>query len=56
MVTPPTETKLTSMKQTRMQSKFGPFGGAFVPEVLVPALEELERVYIEARARPGLSS
>jgi tryptophan synthase beta chain len=30
-------------------SKFGSYGGAFVPEVLVPALAELEKVYLEAR-------
>jgi tryptophan synthase beta chain len=30
--------------------KFGPYGGQFVPETLMPALEELERVYCEARA------
>jgi tryptophan synthase beta chain len=32
-----------------MESKFGPYGGAFVPEVLVPALAELEAVYLAAR-------
>ena len=28
---------------------FGPYGGAFVPEVLVPALEELKAAYAEAQ-------
>ena len=28
---------------------FGPFGGKFVPETLMPALEQLERAYAEAR-------
>ncbi len=28
---------------------FGDFGGRYVPETLVPALEELNRVYLEAR-------
>jgi len=28
---------------------FGPFGGRFVPEVLIPALEELDQAYREAR-------
>jgi len=28
-------------------SKFGKYGGVFVPEVLIPALEELERAYFE---------
>lgn len=30
-------------------SRFGPFGGVYVPETLVPALEELERVYLAVR-------
>ncbi|MDO8663916.1 MAG: tryptophan synthase subunit beta, partial [Candidatus Wildermuthbacteria bacterium] len=25
--------------------KFGKYGGVFVPEVLIPALEELEKAY-----------
>ncbi len=29
--------------------RFGPFGGCYVPETLMAALEELERVYREAR-------
>jgi tryptophan synthase beta chain len=35
-----------------LPQKFGPYGGQFVPETLMPALAELERVYIEARADP----
>jgi tryptophan synthase beta chain len=31
---------------------FGPYGGRFVPEVLMAPLEELERAYLEARADP----
>mgnify|MGYP003395101255 CR=1 FL=1 len=27
--------------------KFGKYGGVFVPETLVPALEELEKAYFE---------
>jgi len=27
--------------------KFGKYGGIFVPEVLIPALEELEKAYFE---------
>ncbi|MGD8627289.1 MAG: tryptophan synthase subunit beta, partial [Anaerolineae bacterium] len=30
--------------------RYGPFGGAFVPETLVPAVRELEAAYEEARA------
>ncbi len=32
--------------------KFGPYGGQFVPETLMPALHELETAYAEARADP----
>ncbi len=31
---------------------FGPYGGRFVPETLMAPLEELERVYVEARRDP----
>ena len=30
------------------RGRFGEFGGAFVPETLVPALEELEAAFTEA--------
>ncbi len=36
-----------------MPRRFGPYGGAFVPETLVPALAELERTWKEARADPA---
>src|SRR5438552_6662998 len=36
-----------------LPQKFGPYGGQYVPETLMPALAELERVYIEARADPA---
>ena len=32
---------------------FGPYGGRYVPEVLIEPLLELERVYLEARADPA---
>jgi len=35
---------------------FGPYGGRFVPETLMPALEALERAYRKARANPTFSS
>lgn len=31
------------------RGRFGSFGGRFVPETLMPALEELERAYLEVR-------
>jgi len=33
--------------------KFGPYGGQFVPETLMPAIEELIRAYDEARHDPA---
>ena len=33
--------------------RFGPFGGRYVPETLMAALEELERAYGQAREDPG---
>lgn len=32
---------------------YGEFGGRFVPETLIPALEELEGLYLELRKDPG---
>lgn len=32
----------------RVSGRFGPYGGRYVPETLVPALDELERVFVEA--------
>ena len=31
------------------------FGGRYVPETLIPALDELERAYDEARADPAFT-
>ena len=33
-----------------VQTHFGPYGGRFVPETLIPALDELTQAYEEARA------
>ncbi|HXF72577.1 MAG TPA: tryptophan synthase subunit beta [Actinomycetota bacterium] len=35
------------------RGRFGPYGGRYVPEVLVPALEELEAAWAELRDDPG---
>jgi tryptophan synthase beta chain len=35
------------------QDRFGIFGGRYVPETLIPAIEELERAYDTACADPG---
>ncbi len=36
-----------------VEHRFGPYGGQYVPETLMPALDELERAWIEAREDPG---
>ena len=38
---------------TVVEHRFGPYGGQYVPETLMPALEELERAWIAARDDPG---
>jgi tryptophan synthase beta chain len=38
------------------EGHFGPYGGIFVPETLMSALEELARVYSEARRDPAFQS
>ena len=35
-----------------LRGRYGDFGGRFVPESLMPALDELERAYADARADP----
>jgi len=35
------------------QGHFGPYGGKFVPETLMPALGELESAYVQACADPN---
>jgi tryptophan synthase beta chain len=37
----------------RTTDRFGAFGGRYVPETLIPAIDELERAYDEARADPA---
>ena len=41
---------------TAVEHRFGPYGGQFVPETLMPALAELEAAWIEARADAGFQA
>ncbi|MBD0282426.1 MAG: tryptophan synthase subunit beta [Thermoleophilaceae bacterium] len=41
------------MSAPPLERRFGPYGGRYVPETLIPALDELEREWVEARADPG---
>jgi tryptophan synthase beta chain len=40
---------------TLLPHKFGPYGGQFVPETLMPALIELEREFVSARSDPAFN-
>ncbi|MBS1715986.1 MAG: tryptophan synthase subunit beta [Armatimonadetes bacterium] len=40
------------MTPDRLQDRFGDFGGRYVPETLVPALDELESCFLQAWAAP----
>ena len=44
------------MSLAEIERQFGPYGGRFVPETLVPALDELERAWIDARADQGFQA
>ena len=44
------------ISQPDAQGHFGPYGGRYVPEVLMAPLEELERAYAEARVDPSFQS
>ena len=38
---------------TTVEHRFGPYGGQYVPETLMPALAELEAAWVAAREDPG---
>src|SRR4051794_29454522 len=38
---------------TGIERRFGPYGGRYVPETLIPALDELERAWLDARDDPA---
>jgi tryptophan synthase beta chain len=40
----------------RLSGRFGRFGGTYVPEILVPALEQLEAAFLDSQMDPGFGS
>jgi tryptophan synthase beta chain len=44
---------LTTIADQKHDGRFGAFGGRYVPETLIPALDELEAAYDAAAADPG---
>jgi tryptophan synthase beta chain len=41
------------MSAPAVERRFGPYGGRYVPETLIPALDELEREWLAARTDPA---
>ena len=39
-----------------MDGRFGAYGGAYVPEILMPALEQLEAAFLDAQADDGFQA
>jgi tryptophan synthase beta chain len=37
---------------SKLNPRFGPFGGQYVPQILIPALDQLEQAFIDAEADP----
>ncbi|MCS5961114.1 hypothetical protein LNP74_23355 [Klebsiella pneumoniae subsp. pneumoniae] len=40
---------------TLLNPYFGEFGGMYVPQILMPALRQLEEAFVSAQKGPGLS-
>jgi tryptophan synthase beta chain len=40
----------------RLSGRFGAYGGAYVPEILMPALEDLESAFLDAQADPAFKA
>jgi tryptophan synthase beta chain len=40
----------------RLDGRFGEYGGVFVPQILLPALEELEASFLDAQKDPGFGA
>lgn len=47
---------MTTGTHQPLPTKFGPYGGQFVPEILMPALNELEQAYLEAKQDPAFQA
>ena len=43
------------MSSTPLERRFGPYGGRYVPETLVPALDQLEAEWLDARDDPAFT-
>jgi tryptophan synthase beta chain len=43
---------MATVGEPQVERRFGPYGGRYVPEVLIPALDELSEAWAEARVDP----
>src|ERR1700758_4078433 len=50
------ETVNSTVKPAQIRGRFGAYGGRYVPETLVAALDELEHAYAEAQADPAFQA
>jgi tryptophan synthase beta chain len=52
------EARAAKAKQAEsgLPGRFGPYGGRYVPETLIPALDELDAAWTEARVDPGFNA
>lgn len=48
----PRSSEIPAEGSLRLGPYYGPYGGRFVPETLIPALEELERQFVDAMSDP----
>lgn len=53
MNSPSTPAPEIRLRDTLLNAYFGEYGGQYVPDQLLPVLDELERAYVEALADPG---
>jgi tryptophan synthase beta chain len=44
---------VSARTETGVEHRFGPYGGRYVPETLIPALDELEGAWVDARDDPA---
>ena len=40
----------------QLDTKFGEYGGMYVPELLIPALDQLEQAFLEAKDDPAFNA
>ena len=53
---PPVTATLDRFSLPDKAGHFGPYGGVFVPETLMTALQELDTAYAEAKADPAFQA